>query len=1159
MILGLILKELQRSHTTLLMMNAPEVWDLGYTGQDIVVAILDTGVNYNHNDIKNNMWEHPDYPFHGWNFVNNTNNPMDDHILGGHGTHVAGTVAGDGTSGSQTGVAPGAKIMALKVLNSFGGGSESNVWNALQFGIDNEADVLNLSLGWLHANNPNRTVWRNTFDNVLAAGIISSVAAGNEGNQLGQYPVPDNVRTPGDVPPPWLHPDQTLIGGTSSVMSIGATDINDQIANFSSHGPVTWQDVAEYNDYPHNPEMGLIRPDVVAPGDNIKSLSRTNNSGYNTMSGTSMAAPGAAGVMALLLSKNPDLTPAQICQILEENTLVLEPGKNNLSGSGRLDALAAINATPTTGVMYHAHHIDDSQGYDNGSINPGELIFLTVDIINEGSSAVNNITVELSSRSAYIHFIDSIASYGDIGPGQVIGVENAFSFDVADSIPDNHRIHFEVLCSDGEFAWESEFFIYANSPNLILRSLALNDYDGNLDGLLDPGESATIFLNALNDGQFEAINASATLSTEYLYVYIENEEYLLDVVAPSDSIESVFNITLLPGAEPGDQIMFNFSVDYAGFRVEKTYIIHVSDIIEDFETADLSRFDWSSRGHALWEVIVCEVIPPIDGNYAVRSGVITHNQRSELTLNYFAAQDDSIGFYLWVNSEEDADFLKFYIDNELQEEWSNVTEWEWVTFPVDAGNRIFKWEYTKNDSVSVGNDIALVDYIKLPPSSSFTVLAGADAEICAGETFQLTGHAENYKQLLWVSSGDGVFTSPNSLNSEYIPGNQDVENGSAELTLLAYGLHNTIHHALELIIVPPPVVSAGSDASICAGEVFVLEDASVENAEQITWSSSGTGSFVDPHALNTFYTPSDQDIVEGNLIITLLASGSAICDDVESSLSLSIHPLPTAMLSGDTGICYGENTALSIELTGTPPWEVLTSADEEPLIINETPYMFDVAPEQTIVYSLISVTDANMCINAGEGEATVTVAFIPSEPAMPAAPDTVDYAYNTSTVFMIDEVEHATAYIWSIEPDQAGSITGNENEANVDWANNFQGKASVSVIAMNHCGESAPSEIKEVYLKNTIGIDHKDAITVMKVFPNPGNGMFTIEMHAPQPVTVDLRIIDLLGKVVYTRDNLNFFGKSSYMIDPGPLNEGVYLVSVFGKQGIINKKLIIRK
>ena len=325
--------------------NADDVWAQGYYGTGIVVAVLDTGVNYNHTDLNDHLWSHPDYPFHGYDFINGDNNPMDDN---GHGTHCAGTVAGDGTSGSQTGMAPEASIMCIKLLDAGGNGVESICWAALEFAVDNGADVISMSFGWQHSWGTNRTAWRNAMDYAYAADVIAAVAAGNEGTQQSSYPIPDNVRTPGDCPPPWLHPDQTLIGGLSSVVCIGATDSNDNLASFSSRGPVTWEYIADYNDYAYNPEMGLIRPDISAPGANIKSLAYNSNTGYASgWSGTSMATPCVAGVIALMLSKDFTLSPAQMDQIIEENAGVVQNPKNNNFGSGRVDALASINAIPT--------------------------------------------------------------------------------------------------------------------------------------------------------------------------------------------------------------------------------------------------------------------------------------------------------------------------------------------------------------------------------------------------------------------------------------------------------------------------------------------------------------------------------------------------------------------------------------------------------------------------------------------------------------------------------------------------------------------------------------------------------------------------------------------------------------------------------------------
>ena len=124
---------------------------------------------------------------------------------------------------------------------------------------------------------------------------------------------------------------------------MGSVDENDTVASSSSEGPVTWQDT-EFGDYAYEPGIGLIRPDVCAPGVIIWSLKYNNIYDYDYMSGTSQATPCVAGIVALMLHENPMLTPAAICQILEETSLRLTPTKSNRTGVGRVDALAAVTA-----------------------------------------------------------------------------------------------------------------------------------------------------------------------------------------------------------------------------------------------------------------------------------------------------------------------------------------------------------------------------------------------------------------------------------------------------------------------------------------------------------------------------------------------------------------------------------------------------------------------------------------------------------------------------------------------------------------------------------------------------------------------------------------------------------------------------------------------
>jgi len=153
--------------------RAPEVWDQGYRGESVIIGELDTGIDYTHTDLANRIWKNPgETPdngidddnngyiddYYGYNFNAHSKDPMDDY---GHGTHVAGTICGDGTGGTLTGVAPGANVMALKVLDASGRGDEADAWEAIQYAVDNGANAMSLSIGWVHnVHFPDRPSWR---------------------------------------------------------------------------------------------------------------------------------------------------------------------------------------------------------------------------------------------------------------------------------------------------------------------------------------------------------------------------------------------------------------------------------------------------------------------------------------------------------------------------------------------------------------------------------------------------------------------------------------------------------------------------------------------------------------------------------------------------------------------------------------------------------------------------------------------------------------------------------------------------------------------------------------------------------------------------------------------------------------------------------------
>jgi subtilisin family serine protease len=287
---------------------------LGYNGDSVLVGEIDTGIDYNNPALGGGFG--PQFRvIGGYDFANNDNDPMDDL---GHGTHVAGIIGANGGSDLR-GVAPHVKFLAVKVLNEHGVGSMSDVIAGIEYcmdpdgnpATDDEVDIINMSLGALPtAESPADEA----VDNATEAGILSVVAAGNQGMYISNDPYGGPYRTissPGTAP---------------SALTVGACDSTDWVAAFSSRGP----------DRIHF----AIKPEVVAPGVDI--LSTVLNNRTASWSGTSMATPHVTGVAALLKQEHRDWSPEQLkCAIVNSSKQLDKAFLPYDDGNGRVDALTA--------------------------------------------------------------------------------------------------------------------------------------------------------------------------------------------------------------------------------------------------------------------------------------------------------------------------------------------------------------------------------------------------------------------------------------------------------------------------------------------------------------------------------------------------------------------------------------------------------------------------------------------------------------------------------------------------------------------------------------------------------------------------------------------------------------------------------------------------
>jgi serine protease AprX len=302
------------------------------TGEGVKIAIIDTGI-YPHLDLKDRITEFVD-------FINNRQDPYDDN---GHGTHCAGDAAGDGTASNfkYAGPAPKANLVGVKVLDKLGSGSLETVMQGVEWciqynenpaNLNNKIDIISMSLGSTAqdlGDSDNDDPMVQIVEKAWEAGIVVCVAAGNDG------PTMNTIASPGI---------------SDLVITVGALDdkntldgrMDDEVAGFSSRGKTIY---------------GLTKPDILAPGVNIVSLRSPNSyldklqkssrveTDYFTLSGTSMATPICAGIVAIMLENNPNLSPTQIKNKLMSGTDLWNDPRvynPNIYGAGYINAKNSI-------------------------------------------------------------------------------------------------------------------------------------------------------------------------------------------------------------------------------------------------------------------------------------------------------------------------------------------------------------------------------------------------------------------------------------------------------------------------------------------------------------------------------------------------------------------------------------------------------------------------------------------------------------------------------------------------------------------------------------------------------------------------------------------------------------------------------------------------
>ena len=862
--------------------DAVEAWDLFTGSSSVLVGVIDTGINYNHPDLAANIWTNPGEiagngidddgnglidDIHGYDFVNNDGDPNDDHA---HGSHCAGTIGGVGNNGAGVaGVNWQVTMMGLKFLSASGSGNISDAVDCVNYATDNGVHLTSNSWG----GGGYSATMEEALINANANNILFVAAAGNSSsnNDNGSY-FPSGYEI-------------------ENVISVAATDHNDNLASFSSYGATT--------------------VDLGAPGVNV--YSTVLGSGYDSFSGTSMATPHVAGACALLKGFNSELTAAQI------KFIIMNSGDqiNSLAGitltGRRLNALNALNMNGDSILIMNKPV--DGKSYLPGMEVPVQWVSLNVDgnikieLIQSGSvletladstendgsftwtipadTPLGDYQIQISSidtptlnGSSNISIVTENFPLSLDGWAQSAGSNASWSIadDAAshgalslksDSITDNETAAIEYfgnfeagqvsfdkkVSSEGNYDY-LVFYIdgveqarwsgdvnWSNETFAVSAGVHTFKWEYEKDGSVSSGSDSAW----IDEVTFPAINSNPLLTINRP---IENANFIpgmsVDILWSSFNISGTLKIELLQSGSVIETIAgstendgsLNWTVP-AGLTLGD-YQIQISSndqptlsdqvsisVASENFPKSLEGWTQSPGTEASWSVASDEAS---QGALSLKSDDINDYETAaiEFTGTFKAG---TISFDKKVSSEGSWDYLIFYIDGIEQARWSGDMDWSRESYPVTAGTHTFKWTYEKDGSVSSLEDCAWIDEVSMPSQNNApevtTAANAAPSAIQLYDTTELSVEAID-------SDGDALTYNWSKLSG---PGNITFENSTMAATNATFSEVGT--YEIQVTI-SDSLLETVSSTTVTVSELKVISEKgsfNIVQADRNTWNS----------------------------------------------------------------------------------------------------------------------------------------------------------------------------------------------------------------------------------------------------------------------------------------------------------------------------------
>jgi hypothetical protein len=383
-----------------------------------------------------------------------------------------------------------------------------------------------------------------------------------------------------------------------------------------------------------------------------------------------------------------------------------------ITAYNKVTHLGMVEVLPADGAYIIVTGIQ-VQDDNNNSPDFDEVVTIHVNMDNVGSDAAEDVSVAVSTLDPHITVLGAAELIDNIDPNASGSTVMGIDLQISDSVPDQHLASFtvEVNLGDGS-SYAYDYNMTINAPNLSWGFMHVDDSEGNENGRIDPGESFVLSIPISNIGHAASPEILTTIMISGGEAIVTP---ILDTVANlgvDNDASVMFMVSLSSQVVPGTTIQITAMATYTNVTSLNTYSVIAGVLLENFENG-LGNFPWNFTD-GTW--IIDE--GGYNSSMAVRSAPISHGQSTSMSITMYNPADGIISFWKKTSSEQGHDYLKFYVNGMLKNQWSGIdADWNQVSYMVMAGTNTYRWEYAKDGSVSEGNDCVWIDEIIFPAES----------------------------------------------------------------------------------------------------------------------------------------------------------------------------------------------------------------------------------------------------------------------------------------------------------------------------------------------------------------------------------------------------------------------------------------------------------